>query len=127
VTVGADSASSGLSVSGVSKLIKATPESFALGDGTKDSDEESYSFACLRRLMYDCLSGSFSRLCLRWRRRCEGWTTMTGTGECWRQYLFYQLISREDNFDMEPGRRPPMAPSRPRVPTINESGEYISI
>jgi hypothetical protein len=28
-------------------------------------------------------------------------------------------------FDIEPGRRPPMAPSRPRVPTIKESGEYI--
>jgi hypothetical protein len=33
----------------------------------------------------------------------------------------------EGYFDMDPGRRPPIAPSRPRVPTINESGEYISI
>jgi hypothetical protein len=33
----------------------------------------------------------------------------------------------EGYFDMDPGRRPPIAPSRPRVPTIKESGEYISI
>jgi hypothetical protein len=33
------------------------------------------------------------------------------------------VIFRGRYFDMEPGRRPPIAPSRPRVPTINESGE----
>lgn len=63
---------------------------------------------------------------------------MTGTGECCRQYLTRQFGDRMkgtragrgvrgEDFDMEPGRRPPMAPSRPRVPTIRESGEYISI
>ena len=52
---------------------------------------------------------------------------MTGTGECWRQYLIVSKVYKDDDFDMEPGKRPPIAPSRPRVPTINESGEYISI
>lgn len=53
---------------------------------------------------------------------------MTGTGECCRQYLLLVLLfSGGGDFDMEPGRRPPMAPSRPRVPTMRESGEYISI
>jgi hypothetical protein len=53
---------------------------------------------------------------------------MTGTGECCRQYLLLKThFLWGGDFDMEPGRRPPMAPSRPRVPTMRESGEYISI
>jgi hypothetical protein len=37
------------------------------------------------------------------------------------------MVQGGGDFDIEPGRRPPKAESRPRVPTISASGEYISI
>jgi hypothetical protein len=63
-------------------------------------------------VMYDFRDGSARRLRFFFSRFDVGRTTMTGTGEFWRQYL-----------ETEPGRRPWIPPSdRPRVPTIRQAG-----
>jgi hypothetical protein len=64
--------------------------------------------------LYPCRSGSFARFVLALSRFEVGRTTMTGTGECCRQY-----------FETLPGSRPWKPPKLlPLVPTTRIAGSY---